>query len=64
MQTALGHSAYRGKQKEVIEAAVLGADVLVLAPTGMGKVSRCFLTFTITMSKHFPECLFSSTCFS
>jgi hypothetical protein len=54
---AFGHAEYRGKQREIIEAAVLGmsfyinarylalkngfigADVFVLAPTGMGKVS-------------------------
>ncbi|KAJ3855546.1 P-loop containing nucleoside triphosphate hydrolase protein, partial [Lentinula lateritia] len=32
-----GHSDYKGKQKEIIEAAVAGRDVFVLAPTGMGK---------------------------
>ncbi|TFK33046.1 P-loop containing nucleoside triphosphate hydrolase protein [Crucibulum laeve] len=36
-----GHLAYKGKQKEIVEAAVSGADVFVLAPTGMGK-SLCF----------------------
>ncbi|KZT73960.1 ATP-dependent DNA helicase [Daedalea quercina L-15889] len=36
-----GHTEYKGKQKEVVEAAVQGADVFVLAPTGMGK-SLCF----------------------
>ncbi|GLB38647.1 putative helicase family. RecQ subfamily protein [Lyophyllum shimeji] len=36
-----GHSGYKGKQKAIIEAAVRGADVLVVAPTGMGK-SLCF----------------------
>ncbi|KAH7913942.1 P-loop containing nucleoside triphosphate hydrolase protein [Hygrophoropsis aurantiaca] len=36
-----GHSGYKGKQKEIINAAVSGADVFVLAPTGMGK-SICF----------------------
>ncbi|TFK82161.1 ATP-dependent DNA helicase [Polyporus arcularius HHB13444] len=36
-----GHSAFRGKQEEVVEAAILGSDVLVIAPTGMGK-SLCF----------------------
>ncbi|TDL22176.1 ATP-dependent DNA helicase [Rickenella mellea] len=36
-----GHSGYKGKQKEVVEAAVMGADVFVVAPTGMGK-SICF----------------------
>ncbi|KAJ7439243.1 ATP-dependent DNA helicase [Mycena latifolia] len=39
--TAFGHSEYKGKQKEVVEAAVRGADIFVLAPTGMGK-SLCF----------------------
>ncbi|KAL1950638.1 hypothetical protein VTO73DRAFT_5762 [Trametes versicolor] len=33
-----GHSEFRGRQKEIVEAAVLGSDVLVIAPTGMGKV--------------------------
>jgi Lhr-like helicase len=51
-----GHTVYKGKQKEIVEAAFagslhsyyrvfvvdlisnLGADVLVVAPTGMGKV--------------------------
>ncbi|KAI6044873.1 P-loop containing nucleoside triphosphate hydrolase protein [Pisolithus marmoratus] len=36
-----GHSGYKGKQKEIIEAAISGSDVFVLAPTGMGK-SLCF----------------------
>ncbi|KZT11848.1 ATP-dependent DNA helicase [Laetiporus sulphureus 93-53] len=36
-----GHSEYKGKQKEIVHAAVHGADVFVLAPTGMGK-SICF----------------------
>lgn len=36
-----GHSEYKGKQREIIEAAVRGMDVFVLAPTGMGK-SLCF----------------------
>ncbi|KAH8829362.1 P-loop containing nucleoside triphosphate hydrolase protein [Flagelloscypha sp. PMI_526] len=39
--TFFGHTSYKGKQKEVVEAAVKGADILVLAPTGMGK-SLCF----------------------
>jgi superfamily II DNA helicase RecQ len=30
---------FRGRQREIMEAAVRGADVLVVAPTGMGK--RC-----------------------
>ncbi|EIN12531.1 ATP-dependent DNA helicase [Punctularia strigosozonata HHB-11173 SS5] len=36
-----GHQGYKGKQKEIFQAAVRGADVFVLAPTGMGK-SVCF----------------------
>ncbi|KAI0373878.1 ATP-dependent DNA helicase [Pilatotrama ljubarskyi] len=36
-----GHSEFRGRQAEIVEAAVLGSDVLVIAPTGMGK-SLCF----------------------
>ncbi|KAF9560908.1 ATP-dependent DNA helicase [Agrocybe pediades] len=36
-----GHSSFKGKQKEIVEAAYGGADVLVVAPTGMGK-SLCF----------------------
>ncbi|KAJ7701417.1 P-loop containing nucleoside triphosphate hydrolase protein [Mycena rosella] len=36
-----GHLEYKGKQREIVEAAVHGADIFVLAPTGMGK-SLCF----------------------
>ncbi|KAG1728493.1 P-loop containing nucleoside triphosphate hydrolase protein [Suillus paluster] len=36
-----GHAGYKGKQKEIIEAAISGLDVFVLAPTGMGKVGAC-----------------------
>ncbi|CAK5283923.1 unnamed protein product, partial [Mycena citricolor] len=36
-----GHTSYKGKQQVVVEAAACGADVFVLAPTGMGK-SLCF----------------------
>ncbi|KAJ7069443.1 ATP-dependent DNA helicase [Mycena amicta] len=36
-----GHQDYKGKQREIVEAAVRGADIFVLAPTGMGK-SLCF----------------------
>ncbi|EMD39586.1 hypothetical protein CERSUDRAFT_111898 [Gelatoporia subvermispora B] len=36
-----GHKEYKGKQKQIVEAAVQGADIFVLAPTGMGK-SICF----------------------
>ncbi|KAG1763609.1 P-loop containing nucleoside triphosphate hydrolase protein [Suillus occidentalis] len=31
------HTKYKGKQKEIVEAATSGLDVFVLAPTGMGK---------------------------
>ncbi|KIM80981.1 hypothetical protein PILCRDRAFT_509928 [Piloderma croceum F 1598] len=41
LKHTFGYSEYRGKQKAIVEAAVSGADVLVLAPTGMGK-SICF----------------------
>ncbi|KAJ3843740.1 P-loop containing nucleoside triphosphate hydrolase protein [Lentinula raphanica] len=41
MRTTFGYSDYKGKQKEIIESAVSGRDVFVLAPTGMGK-SLCF----------------------
>ncbi|KAJ3984390.1 ATP-dependent DNA helicase [Lentinula detonsa] len=41
LTTTFGHSDYKGKQKGIIEAAVAGRDVFVLAPTGMGK-SLCF----------------------
>ncbi|KAE9403228.1 ATP-dependent DNA helicase [Gymnopus androsaceus JB14] len=37
LSTTFGHSDYKGKQREIIEAAVAGRDVFVLAPTGMGK---------------------------
>ncbi|KAH9979944.1 ATP-dependent DNA helicase [Lactifluus volemus] len=36
-----GYTEYKGKQKEIFEVAIKGADVLVVAPTGMGK-SICF----------------------
>ncbi|KAH9947446.1 ATP-dependent DNA helicase [Amylocystis lapponica] len=41
LKNTFGHTEYKGKQKEIVEAAVLGADVVVIAPTGMGK-SICF----------------------
>lgn len=37
LETTFGKADYKGKQKEIVEAAVLGADVFVGAPTGMGK---------------------------
>ncbi|KAI9058214.1 ATP-dependent DNA helicase [Trametes sanguinea] len=36
-----GHSQFRGQQENIVKAAMLGSDVLVIAPTGMGK-SLCF----------------------
>ncbi|KAF9029436.1 ATP-dependent DNA helicase [Hymenopellis radicata] len=36
-----GHPDYKGKQREIVEAAVAGSDVFVLAPTGLGK-SLCY----------------------
>ncbi|TBU54615.1 ATP-dependent DNA helicase [Dichomitus squalens] len=41
LKKTFGHSTFRGKQEEIVEAAILGSDVLVIAPTGMGK-SLCF----------------------
>ncbi|TFK23047.1 ATP-dependent DNA helicase [Coprinopsis marcescibilis] len=41
LNKTFGYSLYKGKQKEIVEAAVSGQDVLVVAPTGMGK-SLCF----------------------
>ncbi|KAJ7575093.1 ATP-dependent DNA helicase [Mycena floridula] len=41
LKQTFGHHEYKGKQREIIEAAVEGKDVFVLAPTGMGK-SLCF----------------------
>lgn len=34
---AFGKSSFRGRQRDIMEAALRGADVLVVAPTGMGK---------------------------
>jgi len=41
--TVFGKSSFKGKQKEIMEAAVKGQDILVVAPTGMGKVRRALL---------------------
>jgi len=38
LSSAFLKPTFRGKQKEIVEAAVRGCDVLVVAPTGMGKV--------------------------
>ncbi|KAH9959764.1 ATP-dependent DNA helicase [Russula dissimulans] len=42
-----GYTEYKGKQKEIFAAAINGEDVLVVAPTGMGK-SICFQVPAIT----------------
>ncbi|KAH7102811.1 ATP-dependent DNA helicase [Auriculariales sp. MPI-PUGE-AT-0066] len=41
LNQVFGYTNWRGKQKEIVEAAIRGKDVLVIAPTGMGK-SMCF----------------------
>ncbi|KJA23232.1 hypothetical protein HYPSUDRAFT_40046 [Hypholoma sublateritium FD-334 SS-4] len=41
LHEVFGFSDFKGKQKEIVEAAYLGSDALVVAPTGMGK-SLCF----------------------
>ncbi|KAI0755115.1 P-loop containing nucleoside triphosphate hydrolase protein [Daedaleopsis nitida] len=41
LKDIFGHSTFRGQQEEIVEAAAIGSDVLVIAPTGMGK-SLCF----------------------
>ncbi|KAL5520127.1 hypothetical protein ACEPAG_1787 [Sanghuangporus baumii] len=41
LRKVFGYEGYKGKQKEIIETAILGVDVFVVAPTGMGK-SACF----------------------
>ncbi|KAF9517445.1 hypothetical protein BS47DRAFT_497098 [Hydnum rufescens UP504] len=38
LRTTFHKTRFRGKQKEIVEAAVRGCDVFVGAPTGMGKV--------------------------
>lgn len=35
---AFGKQDYKGKQKEIVTAAIQGVDIFVSAPTGMGKV--------------------------
>lgn len=40
-RNVFGKSDYKGQQKQVMAWAVEGKDVLVIAPTGMGK-SLCF----------------------
>ncbi|KAH9992057.1 P-loop containing nucleoside triphosphate hydrolase protein [Russula vinacea] len=42
-----GYTEYKGRQKEIFDAAINGGDVLVVAPTGMGK-SICFQVPAIT----------------
>ena len=41
MRRVFGHSAWRPRQREVVAAALAGADAFVLLPTGGGK-SLCF----------------------
>ncbi|KAG8967747.1 hypothetical protein FRC05_001926 [Tulasnella sp. 425] len=41
LRKTFGKSDFKGEQQKIVEAAVLGADVFVVAPTGMGK-SLCF----------------------
>ncbi|KAL7280050.1 hypothetical protein ACG7TL_006464 [Trametes sanguinea] len=46
-----GHSQFRGQQEDIVKAAMLGSDVLVIAPTGMGK-SLCFQIPAIAANQH------------
>ena len=41
LRTHLGHSAFRRGQREAVEAAIDGRDVLLVMPTGAGK-SACY----------------------
>ncbi|XP_006462839.1 hypothetical protein AGABI2DRAFT_119677 [Agaricus bisporus var. bisporus H97] len=50
LKRVFGHTEFRGKQQDVIEAAIAGRDVFVLAPTGMGK-SLCFQLPAVTTEK-------------
>lgn len=66
-----GKTKYKGMQREVMEAALDGKDVLVIAPTGMGKVrDNLILGFPFSasscsnesaISSH-PESLLSGSC--
>lgn len=47
---AFNKPSFRGRQKEIMEAAVHGADVLVVAPTGMGK--RYVISISIAVGWH------------
>ncbi|KIY61696.1 ATP-dependent DNA helicase [Cylindrobasidium torrendii FP15055 ss-10] len=41
LREVFGHDGFKGKQHDIIHAACSGADVFVLAPTGLGK-SLCY----------------------
>ncbi|KAL0565096.1 hypothetical protein V5O48_016935 [Marasmius crinis-equi] len=60
LREVFGHSSYKGKQKEIIEAAVLGYDVFVLAPTGMGKASERAQSRSMKILKFSLESMFPS----
>jgi ATP-dependent DNA helicase RecQ len=41
LRTVFGYEAFRGRQRDIIDAAIAGRDALVLMPTGGGK-SLCY----------------------
>ena len=41
LKSVFGYEAFRGQQRDVIDAALAGRDALVLMPTGAGK-SLCY----------------------
>ena len=55
---AFGKIHYKGKQKEIVEAAIQGADIFVSAPTGMGKVRH-----SLSSSTRLPYQLFRQRAF-
>jgi superfamily II DNA helicase RecQ len=46
LYTAFGKTDYKGKQKEIVEAGIQGADIFVSAPTGMGKVRAFYAAWS------------------